>query len=362
MRVRLEDDVLRVGGQRIPRKRITGVEFDRRGAWVVLGEHGVLARVDFDASERPELERIERALAPRRKSLRLFTDKDAYLPGDWVNGHVELQWPRARAIRGVRVGLIGAERTEISVSSGETSSTFREFRPLVAEELDLFGGPPVGWARASGDLVRRLLGRKDYPVLPAGRHRYEFAIPLPRKALPSFEGEHASVRYDLYARVDIPLGFDVTFNGVLSVQPPEDAGCARVKGYVDRRKGFLRADVDMKIDVDPLRWTSGERLRGRVRVTNHSAKRIKSARLRLLGIEEAHAEGRDRTVEHEFNDGLLPVPDPSAREQDIRFEIPTRGPYPYRGRHSRLDYVLELRLVTALGRDTVVQIPLESEG
>ncbi len=364
--LRLTVGSLYIGERRLSRREVTGIEFDRRGArgaLIFTGNDGVLARVDFLPAERRALLAIEKALAPRKKSLGLYLDRETYRPGDAVRGHVELSWPRTSPVRGVRVGFVGAESTRITVSSGtgknRRSTTYREHRALVSREVDLFGGPPVGWWRATGEALNRILGVEDYPRLTAGRHRWDFEFHLPADALPSFEGTHAEVSYTIYAQVDVPLGFDLTSEGEVPVGIPEGAATAALKGRVDRSAGFLQADVDMKVYVDPCPLEVGERLKGRITVRNHSSKRIRGATIRLLGLEEAHAEGRTRDVEHEFNKGYLPSPDPSGAQQDITFEIPINGPFPYRGRHSRLDYAVEASLDTALGVDTTVRFPLE---
>lgn len=365
--LRLTAGSLFIGERRLSRREVSGIEVDRgagRGTMVLTGAGGVLERLDFLPAERRALLAIEKALAPRKKSLGLFIDRESYRPGDALRGHVELSWPRTSPVRGVRVGFVGAESTRITVSSGtgktRTSTTYREHRALVSREVDLFGGPPVGWWRATGEALNRLLGVEGYPRLTAGRHRWDFEFHLPDDALPSFEGAHAEVAYTIYAQVDIPQGFDLTSEGVVSVGLSEGGGIAALKGRMPRSAGFLKADVDMKVFVDPCPLEAGERLQGRIAVRNHSSKRIRGATIRLLGLEEARAQGRTRDVEHELNAGYLPSPEPSSPEQDIRFEIPIHGPFPYRGRHSRLDYALEASLDTALGFDTTVRIPLET--
>jgi hypothetical protein len=363
--VRLTAGSLFVGERRFLRHDIRGVEFDRgpgRGCMVLTGADGVVARIDFLPAERRGLLAIEKALAPRRKSLVLYIDREAYRPGEVVRGHVELDWPRTTPVRGVRVGFLGAERTEITVSSGSgknrRSTTYREHRPLVSREIDLFGGPPVGWWRATGEALNRLVGVEGYPRLLAGRHRWDFEFRLPEDALPSFVGTYAEVSYLLYAQVDIPMGFDVTTEGVVAVLPPEGARLAGCRGRAER-SGVLKADVDMRLETDACPLEAGVRLPGRIVVRNRSTKRIRGVTVRLLAVEEAEAEGRRREAVHELNEGYLPTPDPSSPRQDVTFEIPVNGPFPYEGAHSRLAYRLEWTLDTAMGFDTTVAANLE---
>lgn len=365
--VRLTAGSLYVGERRVFRRDIRGVEVDRRpgrGRMILTGENGVVAQLDFLPTERRALLAIERALAPRKKSLVLYLDREAYRPGETVRGHVELDWPRTTPVRGVRVALIGAERTEIRVSSGtgknRSSTTYREYRPLVSQELDLFGGPPVSWWRATGEALNRLVGVEGYPRLPAGHHRWDFEFALPGDAPPSFTGTYAEVGYLLSAQVDVPMGFDLTTEGVVSVLPPEGARLAACRGRAER-SGVLKADVDMRLETDACPLEAGGRLSGRIVVKNRSAKRIRGVTVRLLALEEAEAEGRRRDVAHELNAGYLPAPDPSSPRQDVTFQIPVNGPFPYEGAHSRLAYQVEWTLDTAMGFDTTVSAPLEVE-
>ena len=299
-----------------------------------------------------------------RKTLHVYLDRNAYRPGETVKGRIEVAWPKASPVRGVRVGLIGSESTSITVTTHRgkerKSTTYSESRSLIGEEIDLFGGPPVGWLRASSDALGRLFGRQDYPVLRAGKHTYRFEFRLPDDAPPSFEGTHAEVNYEVHAVVDVPLGPDLTFRGVVPVLPPEGLRLAACKGRTEQ-SGLLKADVAMVLRTDACRLEAGERLAGRIVVRNRSSKKIRGVTIRLQAVEEAQAEGHERTVTHELNEGYLPAPDPPGADQDVTFEIPVNGPFPYEGAYSRLSYRLEWTLDTVLGFDTTVSAGLEVE-
>jgi hypothetical protein len=308
---------------------------------------------------------------PRRREIRVLLDRDEYTPGQTVRGHVEVDWPRPRAVRGVRLALVGAEETRISVSRGSGKNrrtvTYTERDEIIAEEIILFGGPAVGDLQAVGEAFRRLVKPLDYPLLPAGRHRYEFDFRLPDDAPPSFEGSHARVAYELSARVDVPLGRDLSFEGLLPVVNPATLRIAPYRARGARpAEGFLRAfraELGLDLELEGCRLLPGERLEGRLLVRNRSRKRIRGAGISLLGVERAEAAGHEREETFEIAKGYLPAPDPAAESQDILFGIRLEPcPVPYAGRYSRVDLVFAAELDIAMAFDARIEIPLEIEG
>jgi len=354
--------------ERIRRADITGIEFDRAGsgsgAMLFLSGSEPLARIDFSALERPILARLEKAFQPRKKVVRLFVDRDDWAPGETVSGTVEVDWPRTSPVRGVRVGLVGTEETSISVSSGENSTTYTETDYPIAEEWILFGGERVGWSRAAGEALRRIFRKTNYPELEAGRHRFPFEIKLPVDALPSYVGTHADVKYRLYAVVDVPLGFDRVFEGVLSVVEPREANVVPVAFVTDRpAKGLLKAitaDLRMGFQIGPVGYHYGENLRVRLRVENRSGKRIRAARISLSAVEAARADDYNRQTRSDLRTFTLKFSNPDAESQDYAFDIAIPAwPVPFVGRYSRVDLWLSATLDIARAMNATLDVPLE---
>jgi len=307
---------------------------------------------------------------PRRRAIRLLLDREAYAPGETLRGTVEVDWPRPLPVRGVRVELAGAEETRITVSRGSgknrRSTTYTERDEIIAEGYVLFGGRGVSGLQAVGEAFKRLLKPLDYPLLPAGRHRYDFEFHIPPDALPSFEGTHARVAYDLSARVDVPLGRDLVFEGTLAVVNPETLRIAPYRARGTRPAGGLlrafRAELGLELELDGCRLIPGERLEGHLLVRNHSRKKIRGARISLMGVEKAEAGGHEREETFEIARGYLPAPDPAAETQDIRFGIKLDPcPVPYAGRYSRVDLFLAAGLDIAMAFDAEIEVPLEIE-
>lgn len=366
----LTDQALYFGDplERYRRTDITGIEFDRAGAgaggMLFLSRSDTLARIDFTSLERPILARLEQAFLPRKKIVRLLVGQNDWAPGETVSGTVEVDWPRASPVRGIRVGLVGTEETSITLSSSNSSSTTSELDSQIAQEWILFGGERIGWSRAAKEALRAIFRKTNYPELAAGRHRFPFEIQLPVDALPSYAGTHANVKYRLYAVVDVPLGFDRVTEGVIAVVEPRGAKVVPVAYVHDRpSKGLLKpisADLRMGFQISPVDYHYGESLKVRLRVENRSKKRIRAARICLSSVEGARAGDHNRQTRTGLRAFTLKFPDPAAESLDYAFDIAVPAwPVPFVGRYSRVDLWLTATLDIARAMNATLDVPLE---
>ena len=307
---------------------------------------------------------------PKTRALRLFLEKDAYAPGESVRGRVELDWPKSRPVRGVRLTFLGTEETRITVRKGSGKDardvSYREKDVLIGEQLILWGGDGVGLRRALADALSTVTGGPDYPLLRAGRHSYDFDFRLPDRALPSFTGTYAKVRYHLTAEVDVPLAGNLVFEGDVPVVPSGTPRIAPLKvrstSEADGILGALRAHLGMNLDLDGCPLAPREKLQGRLLLRNLSRKKIRGITITLAAVEVARAEGYAREATHPCATGFLPTPDPSAPVQDATFRIRLKEfVVPYAGRYSEVTLILLAEIDVALGLDPVFKVPLEIE-
>jgi sporulation-control protein spo0M len=370
--VLLTDQALYCGEplQRYRRADITGIEFDRAGAepgtMFFMSGSEPLARIDFAGSDRALLGQVEQAFLPRKKVVRLLVEQDDFAPGEMVHGIVEVDWPKTAPVRGIRVGLVGTEETEISVSYQKSSTTFSEMDPQISEEWILFGGDRIGWGRAAGEALRAIFRKTNHPELAAGRHRFPFEIKLPADALPSYEGTHSKVKYRLYAVIDVPLGFDRIFEGILAVVEPREAKVVPVSYVSDQpAKGLMKsitADLRMGFQIRQVPYHYGENLNVRLRVENRSGKRIRAARIALSAVEDARADDYNRRIRTDLRNFALKFPDPAAESQDYAFDIAIPAwPVPFVGRYSRVDLWLSATLDIAWALNATIDVPLQIE-
>src|SRR5437870_4427427 len=107
----------------------------------------------------------------------------SYYTGEVIEGTVVIETTREVSSRGLYVDFTGTEETVITRSAGKTTVTYRSKATIVQWRL------PV---------------RGEESIQP-GTYRYPFQFQIPLHALPSYAGRHASVKYILTARLDVPL-------------------------------------------------------------------------------------------------------------------------------------------------------------
>ncbi len=359
--------------RRVMRRWVTGIEFDRAGAgpgaMIFLGADGELARVTFAGMERVALAGVERRLSPPpgKRAIQVVLDQADFAPGERVSGRVLVDWPKARQVRGVRVGLVGVEESRVTVTRGSGKHrrrvTYRERTAIVENGRGLWGKPAIGWWSSMGEGIKRLWRKLDYDELPAGRHQYPFEFRIPGGAPPTYSGRHATVAYRLFAHVDVPLGFDLVHEGPLLVVARRGARMSAARHlHRQEAEGVLkafRASLSLDLEVHDTEMRPGARIEGRVVVDNRSGKRIRAAVLELVGQETARARGHVETAAVVLQSGRLEARDPAAARQEIAFgiEIP-RGAVAYSGERSEVYLFLRARLDIAMGFDAVVEVPL----
>jgi outer membrane protein assembly factor BamB len=307
-------------------------------------------------------------MAPSQRSLQVLLDRNSYTAGETVSGTVELLLKKPLRTRGVRVYLTGSENTSIRVTRGmgrdETTRTYTASRPLTNQGFILFGGDRVGMLKALGETLESVARSLPYPILPAGPHRYPFQFELPDDALPTWSGNHATVAYSLRAEVDVPVGSDLTFNGVLYVVAPESWSIIPVRRVERQLPGGVfsafQADVSMEFEFKgcPLRWK--ERLEGKLRIRNRSKKQIRGATISLMASEHAEVGGYARDSTSRVLSGFFKTPDPTSPEHEVTFGFVLDPPLsPFQGAFSRVVYWLEAEVDVKFASDPVIRLPLD---
>jgi len=313
---------------------------------------------------------VQFVMAPRQRALQVLLDRESYTAGETVQGTVEVLLAKPLRTRGVRIYLTGMESTAIRVTRGmgkdETTTTYRSSRPITNQGFILFGGDRVGALKAIRETLESLARSLNYPVLPAGQHRYPFEFKIPNDALPTWSGNHATVAYSLRAEVDVPVGGDLTFNGILYVVVPESWSVIPARAAERHVPGGLfsafQADVSMEFEFKgcPLRWK--ERLEGKLRIRNRSKKQIRGATISLMSEEHAEAGGYARDSTSRVLSGFFKTPDPSAPEHEVTFGFVLDPPLsPFQGAISRVIYWLQAEIDVKFASDPVIRLPLELE-
>ena len=295
------------------------------------------------------------------KQIRLGLEKRIYGPGETVVGKVTVNTVTRLAVRGVRFRIRGQEKTSISRGSGNSRTTYHGKHVIIDKELTLFGEEKHGFVDDVGDALMTLLGKAEHAELRSGAHPYPLSSELPQKALPTYSGKNAEVKYDMCAYIDIPAGFDVAHRRSLVVLPPQPL-CQAAQG----RQGSLDQPdgrIALAAAVNETAWQPGATLSGTVSFENPTRRAVRAVIISFVCHEQARAGGRGRTVTSESDTSktwtrvALLADEQSVRDREFALQIPM-GPPPFRGEWCQVSWFVEVRLDVPWARDIKVRIPI----
>ena len=260
--------------------------------------------------------------------------RNAYYTGEVLDGTVVLETTKETPSRGLYVDFRGVERTEITRSAGKTTVTYRSEAPLATWRLPLQGETRI----------------------PPGTYRFPFRFQIPPTTLPSYQGRHASVRYTLTARLDVPLWLDTAWSGEVFVF--YDRSSVRTYSQPVRfRSGGDGPEVYVELDGD--RFFARELIGCRITLLRTGEHRIRRVYARLIGAEFAQAQGQHEETTTFRTEVDVPA-DQIKLGVPFVFEIPIPGEVQsaYRGTHSYYSYILQVGLDIAWGFDLVARTPV----
>ncbi len=260
--------------------------------------------------------------------------RTSYYTGEVIEGTVVIETTREVSSRGLYVDFTGTEETVITRSAGKSTVTYRSKATIVQWRL------PV---------------RGEESIQP-GTYRYPFQFQIPLHALPSYAGRHASVKYILSARLDVPLWLDTVWTTEIFVFYDRPSVRTYAKP-VRFRSGGQGPEVYVELDGD--RFFARELIGCRITLNRAENTRIRRVYTRLLGGEWAKADGQQETTETYRTEVSVPM-------EQIRIGVPFTFEIPipadvassYRGTYSYYSYVLHVGLDIAWGFDIIAQTPI----
>ncbi|MDP2909161.1 MAG: hypothetical protein Q8N77_05125 [Nanoarchaeota archaeon] len=260
--------------------------------------------------------------------LELILDKEVYKPGEKVEGSLLLDLKKDTKVRDVVISVYGNERTHITRTHGSGKNqhtvTYTEDVEVIDEPQSLIGQFDKTYQLNPYDKGKNI-------VLPSGQHNFKFSFQLPNDATPTYDGEHAEVKYELSAKVDIPWRLDIKQGKEIHILPKDASSEKGVSALIKEKSGSsvlpqaLSPDIDMAVHLSKTELTRGEYLEGKVAVTNKSGKTIRNLKLELYANEHAEAEGYTEDSAVMNRSETIPVSQPELNyfEQNFKFQIPT---------------------------------------
>ncbi len=265
----------------------------------------------------------------REISVRL--DKDAYAPGDRIEGTVVISCDEMFDCNSVNLRFTGEERSRIVRSSGKYSRVYTEELELFNHFLELQGGS----------------------VIQEGETRHDFAFEVPQNAMSSFEGAHGFIKYQIEAKVEVSWALDPKTTVEVSVvaEAPLLMPTSLRENLMDNDKKLL--EVEVHTDVVSL----GQPIRLEIRLIDDFS--FRGLRCEIIHHERVSPEGKEEYYRAELTEWYseeFRVP----RHVPIDIEMKTSDSWPpaFQSELITCVYILKVTLDVAWRLDKVIEIPL----
>ncbi len=246
-------------------------------------------------------------------------DKPFYLPGQRLQGLVQLNLKGPTQVRSLEISFLGTESVHFTTKHGKYSTTYKATNPMVSTGLRLSGETTV----------------------PAGSTNFPFAFDIPPDALPSYPGKRAKVAWQLSAKADVPWAGDLKQDVYPIVVNPFPRPAVAV--------AFENPEVSprIRLELSSNVYQPGGTLEGKLTLLEGG--NLRAVRLQLFLLEQAAGQGKvigttgGSSVENmqmgetfEWpRDNLL-----AAREVPFRIPLSPQTPCSYTGKYSSTEWHL----------------------
>jgi Arrestin (or S-antigen), N-terminal domain len=276
-------------------------------------------------------------IPPGQNGFTFFLDKQSYLPGDKVQGQVQLNLKNPINARSLDLTFQGVEEVGIVQGSGKNAIHYSAETTMADTGVRL----------------------SEQATIPAGTTTFPFAFDIPANALPSYVGKYTSVTWKLSAKADIPHAHDIAKDLFLLVLNPSPQTPAPVP--VENPE----AEPKIRIGLSSYHYQPGEIIQGKLAVLNPG--NMRGVRLQLGLNEYATGQARvyfmlktaERTDTRPVGQPLEYLRDNLMAAQEIPFQIqlPAEAPCTYKGGCSSINWFLSVTLNIPDGHDIQHSIP-----
>lgn len=261
--------------------------------------------------------------------LEIILNKESFKQGEKIEGNIFLDLIKNVEVRDVMISVYGNEHTHITrtrnYGNHTRTVTYTEDVTIIDESIRMTG------KIAKYDVTIPFSCSGGKTNLQKGQYTIPFSFTLPEDATLTYEGEHAEVKYEISAKVDIPWRPDIKQNKEIRILPKDDSSEKGVSALIKEKSGSsilpqaLSPDIDMVVNLSKTGLIRGECLEGKVAVTNKSGKIIRNLKLELYANEHAEAEGYTEDSSVMNCTETIPVNQPELNyfEQNFKFQIPT---------------------------------------
>jgi len=264
----------------------------------------------------PTEQRVSPGHSPR---IVVRVDKPFYLPGERLQGQVQLNLKHPTKIRSLEISFQGTENVHFTTKHTKYSTTYKATNPMVGTGIRLSGQTTV----------------------PAGTTNFPFTFDIPPDALPSYLGKAAKVTWMLSAKADVPWGGDLK-----QVVYPIVVNPFR-RQAVDVAFENQEASPRIRLELSSNVYQPEETVEGKLVVLE--AGNMRAVRLQLFLLEQAAGQGKvmgttsGSSVENMQMGETLEWPRDNllaAREVPFRIPLSPQTPCSYAGKYSSIEWYL----------------------
>ena len=266
----------------------------------------------------------------------LIPDKPFYLPGQKVQGQVQIKLDHDTSVRSLDIFFQGVEAVQIVVGAGKSRRVYKSSSEMVNTGVQLL----------------------PKATMQEGTTNFPFAFDIPQDALPSYVGKFAHVTWKLSAKADIPWGRDLRkelFIKVMSAESPQPFPAVAESP---------EAEPKIRLSLSSNFYQPGETITGSLALPVPG--NLRSVRIQLTIDEQASGKGTLMGLTSDTVTSPLQVGNQLvfSREDllagEVPFQIPLSADAPctYGGTCSSIEYGIIATLDIPHGRDLHVSLPL----
>ncbi len=265
------------------------------------------------------------------RKVSIYTEKDEFLPGEEVSGHVVVSTDESFTCNRVILKLRGKEYTHYQAGKVHVSET----HDILKEDITIMEGKDIH----SGDT------------------RIEFSFKLPEEIPPVHEGFYGTIDYTVEAVVEVDRAMDPKSKIniiVYGVTPPH------IPEPLDRLP--LREDkehLQAEIPTDILRPNKGLVVRFLVKERS----RIKGVRIDIVKREDIVCQGRNLDSTSAVSEKRVPITfNEFDRWVEESIHEDWKSMVPFEGKLIKSTLVLKVVLEVGLALDPYIEFPLQLSG
>lgn len=241
--------------------------------------------------------------------------------------------------------------------------------PVDAVEVELLGtgiwamglshGQP-GDAQVFSRWVARPITRRC--ELTVGSHELTMSFELPADVPASYRGMLFSMEWTLGVHVKIPWWPDARATFVVHVvrSPPSRPAAVPRRVFASSSEGPRPRKPYVEVSLGRTAVVGGERLHGRVALSNTASCQYRALRITLVGVESAPSLLSTFTQHNRMGCWVIPFDAPTEDEPiDFALDVPSGLVPGFRTPTLLLEWFLEVRVDVAWALDTTLWIPIE---